>query len=311
MPLFWKKKYLLAKIETTYGTDPVPTGVLNAILASNVTFSPMEGEDVSRNLERPYFAASPVIPTALYATLTFDVELQGSGALGVAPGWGPIIRACRTAQTITAATRVEYTPITDANESVAIYFGIDGNRHVMLGSRGNCVSTLNAQGIPVLRFTMTGLFAVPSTQAVPSVTLSGFIDPKVATNANTPTFTIAATARILRSWEFNLGNDVQRRFLIGYEGVLIVNAEERLKATIEAPALGTYDPFTIAQAQTLQAIALTHGTVAGSRVKVTFGQAQQMRLSGYEINQDIAEYPLEFVPQPTSAGNDQWKITLD
>ncbi len=311
MPLYWKKKTLLAKIETTYGTDSVPTAAANAILASNVTLAPMEGEDVSRNLERPYFGGSPVIPVGLHVTLTFDVELQGSGALGTAPGWGPLLRACRVAQTISAGAKVEYTPVTDAIESVSIYMAIDTNRHVVLGSRGNCVFTLNAQGIPVMRFSFTGLFAIPTTQAVVSPVLTAFLSPDVATTTNTPLFTIGAVPMILRNWEFNLGNDVQRRFLIGFDGVLIVNAEERLKATVEAPGLATYNPFTIANAQTLQAIALTHGTVAGRRVKFTMGQAQQLRLSGYEINQDIAEYPLEFVPQPTSAGNDQWKITLD
>lgn len=310
MPYFWKSKTLLAKIEVTYGTDSVPTAAANAILASNVTLAPMEGEDVRRNVERPFFGAQEELPVGLHCMLTFDVELQGSGALGVAPGWGPLIRMCSVAQVVTAATRVEYTPITDAPESGAIYMAIDTVRHVLLGARGTFVITLNAQGIPVKRYTMTGLFTVPTTVAKVTPTLTGFQAPLVATRVNTPTFTIGGTAMILRSLEFNRGADVQKRFLIGFDGILIVNAEEALKVTVEAPVLGTYNPYTIAQARTLQPIALAHGTVAGFRVKLDFAQAQQKRLSGLEPNQDIVEYPLDFVPQP-SAGNDQWKITLD
>lgn len=308
--MFWKTKTLLAKIETTYGTDSGPTAAANAILASNVSLNPMEGQDVPRNIERANFGAQEQIPVGLFSTLTF-VELQASGTLGTAPGWGPLMRMCSVAQVVTSLTKVEYTPITDGQESGSIYMAIDTNRHVLLGSRGSFVITLNAQGIPVMRFTMTGLFAVPTTVAKVNPVLTAFLGPLVATKANTPTFTIGAVPMILRSFEFNRGADVQGRFLIGDESIRIVNAEESLKATVEAPALATYNPFTIAQNRTLQAIALVHGTVAGLRVKLDFATAQQKRPAGLENAQDVLEYPLDFVPLPGAAGNDQWKITLD
>ena len=47
MPRFWRRQTILAKIETTYGTDASPVAA-NAILASNVSFNPMEGQDVDR-----------------------------------------------------------------------------------------------------------------------------------------------------------------------------------------------------------------------------------------------------------------------
>lgn len=309
--MFWKTKTLLAKIETVYATDSVPTAAANAILASNVSLNPMEGQDVARNFERPVFGAQELIPVGLYSTLTFDVELQGSGTAGTAPGWGPLMRMCAVAQTVSAGVKTEYTPITDSQESGSIYMAIDTNRHVLLGSRGTFTITVNAQGIPVMRFTFTGLFTVPATVAKVSPVLTAFQGPAVATKANTPTFTIGGVAMILRSLEFTRGADVQGRFLIGDESIRIVNAEETLKATIEAPALGTYNPYALAQARTQQAIQLIHGTAAGLRVKLDFGQAQQKRLAGLENAQDVLEYPLDFVPLPTSAGNDQWKITLD
>ena len=309
MSLYWKSKTLLAKIETTYGTDPTPTGADNAILATNVSFAPMEGQDVSRNLERPYFGASPMIPVGLYSTLTFDVEYAASGDAGTAPAWGPLIRACGAAETIVADTSVEYTPITDDPESISIYFAIDTVRHVMVGTRDTFVLTVNAQGIPVLRFTMTGLFAVPSTQAKVTADFSAFLSPKVATKANTPTFTIGGTNFILRSYEFNLGNDVQPRLLIGYEGIHITDRAESLTTTVEAVALATYNPFSVAQNQTPQAIILTHGTAAGNVITMTIDQAQQGRLSGYGQEQNILEWPLSFMPQPDE-GDDQWSMLL-
>lgn len=186
----WKSKALLAKMEQTYGVDSAPTGAANAILAQNVRLAPMEGEDVERNLERPYFGANPSIPVGLYSTLTFDVEAVGSGTAGTAPGYGPLLRMCGLAEVITAGAKVEYTPITDGQESGSIYFSIGTTRHVLLGARGTCVYKLNAQGIPMFSFTLTGLFSMPTTQPQVTANYSAFQKPQVATKANTPVFTV-------------------------------------------------------------------------------------------------------------------------
>lgn len=306
--MFWNKKALLAKIETTYGTDPTPTGAANAILATNVSLNPMEGEDVSRNLERPFFGGQENLPVGLHSTLTFDVEMVGSGTLGEAPGWGVLMRACAVAEVITADTSVEYTPISDALESATIYINIDGVLHKVLGARGTFQARVNAQGIPVFGFSFTGLFAQPTSTALPTVDYSGFQAPQVATSVNTPLFTVGATGLILRDFTFDRAAQVERRFLIGSEQVLITGAQETLAVQVEAVALATYNPYTAPTGNTV-AIALTHGTVAEKRVNWTFGQAKQRR-PGYANQQNIVEWPLTFDLLPTSAGDDQWKIEL-
>lgn len=310
MPLKWKSKTLLAKIETVYGTDPVPTGAANAILAIDVSLSPMEGEDVSRNLERPWMGASPMIPVGVHVKLSFKTELVASGTLGTAPAWGPLARICGAAQVVTPGVKVEYAPITDNIESGAIYMQIDTARHVILGARGTCKIVTGANGIPVMQWDLTGLFTVPADQAVPTPVYTGWQAPQVASKLNTPTFTIGALPFVLRNFEFDLGNDVQPRLLIGSESILLVDRSESLAATVEATTFAIYNPFTVAQNQTLAAIQLVHGTVAAKRVKLDFPSCQLMRLTGYEEQNKIVEWPLKFVPLPV-AGNDQWKITLE
>ena len=92
--LKWRNKILLAKIETTYGVDAVPVAATNGILATDVKLQPMEGTDVSRDLDLPYFGAQGTIPNELNAKLSFKVELAPSGSAGTVPGWGPLLRAC-------------------------------------------------------------------------------------------------------------------------------------------------------------------------------------------------------------------------
>lgn len=310
MPLNWASKVLLAKIETTYGTDAVPTAAANAILATNVELNPMEGDDVTRNLERPQMGADPTIPVNLRSTLAFDVELQGSGTLGTAPAWGPLLRACGVAQLITAGTKVEYNPVTDNHEAVSIYMMIDTTRYVLLGAKGNAVMTLNASGIPVMRVNLMGLFTLPTEQAKLTPDYTAFKAPLVVSKTNTPTFTIGAWAPVMRNFSFDLGNDVQPRMLVSQEAIVIVDKSETLSCQVEAVPVSAYNPYSISQAQTLAAINLTHGTVAGSRIKLSFPSSQLARLTGLANEQKVKEWPLRFTPLPVT-GNDQWKLTLD
>lgn len=311
MPKFWKSKTLLAKVEAGgYAVDPTPTGAANAILAMNVTFTPQEGEVVTRNLERPFFAANPFVAMAFRSQISFEVDLVGSGTAGTAPAWGPLIRACSVAETITVGTKVEYTPITDDPESLALYFDVDGIKHIMLGARGTAVCRLGVNGNPVIAFTITSKFTVPLDAAKPVPVFTAWQTPQAASTINTPTFTIGGQAFVMRSYEFDLGCQVEPRNLVGFDGILITGKDnERVRATVEAVTMATYNPAQVAEQGTLKAINLVHGTVAGKIVTIAHPTAQQMPLGQYEQQQGILEWPLEFVPQ-ASAGNDQWKITL-
>lgn len=310
-PIKFDSKIILVKTEATYAVDSGPTAELNAILMTDVQLQPMEGESVSRNLERPYMGAQEELNTALRATLTGSVELVGSGTPGIPPAWGPLIRACGVAEVITANTSVEYTPVTDGHESIVAHFQMGPWRHIFLGSRATAVLSMNAQGIPVARITLTGLFVLPADQARPSnVNLSAFQRPDIVTAKNTPAFTIGAQPFIMRSYELNLGCDVQPRMLVGFEGIIIVDRNETLTTTVQAVPYATYNPFQRARDNTPAEVVIQHGNVAGRRVRIAAGQAQQRRPSGIENNQKIAEWALAFVPLPSAAGNDQWKITL-
>lgn len=306
-PKYWKSKAIFAKVETQYGVDPVPAGA-NAILASDVTFTPMESDRVQRNVERRHMGAQGGFETSFRSTLALSVELVGSGTAGTAPGWDALIRACGVARTVTAGTSVEYTPITDNKESSAIYFDVDGTLYKMLGTRGTAVLTVNAAGIPMIALTLTSLFTMPAEAARLTPDYSLFKAPQVANKANTPTFTIGVLPFVLRSFSLNLGCDVQGRFLVGQEAILIVDKTEEVSLQIEAVPLTVYNPYTMAKDGTLQAVTLVHGTVAGRIATLSLPFAQQ-HSPGFTQEQNIVEWPLTFSPTP-SAGDDQWKLTL-
>ncbi len=306
---FWNKKILMFKTEVTYGTDPVPTGAANAILAQQVTFTPMEGQDVARELERPQFGADATLPSDLHGKIKFRVELAPSGTAGTAPAWGPLLRSCGCAQTIAAGASVTYNPITDSPESGCFHFHYDGIRHRLRGSRGNVKMMVEASGIPFLEFEFWGLFEPATDVANPTGVFTTFRDPVVANMANTPVFTIDGVAMVLRTFNFDAGVKVEPRFLIGSEGILITGREEKIEARVEARTMAIFDPYSRAQTAGRMPIVLQHGSAAGHRATLNVPLAQIQRPGGIEQQQNIAEWPLSFVPQ-MNAGNDQWTLVL-
>jgi hypothetical protein len=307
--MFFRKKALLAKIETTYGIDSAPTGAANAMLANDISIEPMQGADQDRGHDTVFLGANATIPYDLHATMSFKVELVPSGAAGTAPAWGPLLRACGVAETVTASTSVVYNPISDAFESVTLYLHVDGHLFTLTGSRGTCDITVNASGIPYLEFAFTGLWTKPTDAALPTPDLAAFQKPLLASNVNTPLFTIAGTDHVLRSFKMAFGNQIEPRFLIGREEIVITDRADTIEAQIEATALSTLDPFALARDQTAVALALTHGTGAGRIAALAIPTAQMMRPGTPTEAQGIMEWPLNMIPLP-GTGNDQWTLTL-
>lgn len=309
MAIKWRSKILLAKIEAIYGQDAAPTGADDAILATNIVLTPMEGQDVSRELELPWLAAQATIPAGLHTRLQFRIELVGSGTAGTAPAWGSIARALGLAETVTAGTSVVYNPVTDDHESVTFHFWVGNTRYVTRGARGNAVLRFTAQGIPYLECDFRGLFALPSEETRPAPSLSAFLKPDLVTSARTPKFEIDAQPFVMRSFMLDLGNRVETRFLVGSESVLITDKAESAAAQIEAVPLTTFDPYQRSFDQDAVPVEIIHGTQAGRIVALKIISAQLQRLAGLENAQNIAEWPLRFVPLPDQ-GNDQWTLTL-
>lgn len=305
----WRKKIFLFKIEATYGVDSTPTPADNAILATDVTFQPMEGTDVNRALDLPYLGGQGTIPNELHAKFSFKVELAPSGSVGVAPAWGPLLRASACAQVINAGVSVVYNPITDNHESGTLKLFIDGILFQSVGVRGTAKFTVNAQGIPYIEFEFTGLFRQPADQTATVPTLTAFQKPRIVSSTFTPTFTINGVAQVMRTFSLDLKNKVEPRFLVGKEEILITQREDMIAAQVETLPLADFNPFALAAAQTSVPVVLVHGTGAGNIVTLNAPAAQMQRPQGMENAQDIMETPLSLMALPVT-GNDQWTLTL-
>ena len=308
MPLLARKTVILAKIETTYGTDPVPTGGANAIEVRNPQVTPMAGNTVERDVVRSYMGNFESIPANVNVACQFECYLAGAGAAGSVPGFGPLLRACGLAEVVTASTKVEYQPISSAFESVTIYFNQDGLLHKLTGARGTFQINLDAQGLPYMQFNFTGIWNAPSDTALPTPIYTSFQQGVVANNTNTTAFSLFSYTGILQSFSYNHAGTAEPRMLIGSESVLLTDRRPAGEILIEAPAIATKDFFSIAKAGTSGVFAIQHGQTAGKIVtidmpKLILGQPS------YEVSQGVQMLRLPYAALPSS-GNDEFKLTV-
>ena len=305
-----RKLAVLAKIEATPGTDAVPTAAANGIQFKNVTFTPMDGEEVPRDLILPYLGNQGVDLSGFYGKIEAEIEMAGSGTAGTPPAWGVIARACGRAEVITAGSKVEYFPISDGEESVSIYWNQDGVRHVLLYAKGNLGGMLPAKKSPTFKVSLVGLLGTISDVALPAPVLTAFKRPVLVTKANTSISIhgVSSTASPLESFTFDDGTKVEPRFLIGAESVEITERSSTATAIVEAKPLATVDWFSKAKARDRGEVVVTHGTVAGNIIEMK-GPAVEIGKPSQGQTQGILNYTLPLALCP-NAGNDEWVITV-
>lgn len=302
----------LAKVETTYGVDAACTGA-DAVVTSKVQLMPLEGNTISRDLDRAGFGGDQKLHVGSHVKISFSVEAVGSGTLGTAPGWGKLIKACGCSETIVAVTSVAYGPDRATTTSLTIEFYLDGQRHRMTGARGKFTLSMNSQNIPLLNFEFTGLWVDPAT-AAPPASLTGWADfqvPDPVTFTDTPTVTLHGVASVFTTFEFDAGQQVEFFDNPGEQYVGITDRDSTGRLTMLAPVLTTKNWFTTAKANTLGTALLSHGTVAARKVIFEAAAATVQVLQpkyGDDRGRATLECGLAFVP--TSANDDDWRIRL-
>ena len=309
MSLLIRKTAILAKIETVYGTDPVPTGGANAILiAGEPNVSPMDMKVVDRDILRTFFGNSEKLPTGIFSKVDFPCEVAGSGAAGTAPAWGPLLRACAFSETISAGVSVAYAPVTDSLESATIYFNRNGVLHKLTGARGTVKFGFTVDAIPKFDFSFTGLFNTATDTAAPSLTLTAWKTPKVCNHTNTPTFTIHGVAAKLQMLDIDMAHEISAFALLNdTEHVEIVDRKSAGKIVMEATLVATKDWWTTIKDATTGALQVVHGLTAGNIVQVDAPKVQIFNPT-YSNFQGIAMLNGDLVFAP-NAGNDELVIT--
>ena len=307
-PRTFEKKAIILKSEATYGTDAVPTGAANYIEARNVSLTSFDVESVDRNIIMPYMGSGGKINTSIWSKLSFDVALAAAGSLGVAPKWGPIMLGLAFAETIFAATSVTYNLVSQSISGLTAYLNIDGALYKFVGCRGEAKFKLSAKGIPMLSVELTSVYTTPVDAASPALTKTGWTVEDAVNSVNTGFLAVNGVNLAFSDFEFATGNKIARIDLPGPQReVAITDRAPTASATVLAPTLAVFNPYSLAEANTSITVSNTHGTVAGKKVK------SDLKVKIIGVSEDQVEgmvaYKLTFSPEPVN-GNDEITVTL-
>ncbi|MDP9601713.1 UNVERIFIED_ORG: hypothetical protein J2W38_001499 [Variovorax paradoxus] len=308
MAKLMRKMAILAKAETVRGTDAVPTGAANAILVSEVTLTPIEGDVVQRDNVRPYFGSRGSVLVTQYSKIAFSVEIAGVAAAGDVPAYAALMRGCAIGVTTAAGVSTTFAPVTDALESLTIYGNVDGTVYKMTDAHGNVKATINAKGIPKWQFEFTGLFVPAEDAPLPVADYSKFMDPLGVNKANT-TLTLDGLGVAANAFAFDAGNTVIKRDLMTVDAVDITARVSTGSVTFENTSVATKDWIGMARASQHVNLSLKHGQGANNVVEFLSSHAQIGKPTFSDVDGvQMITVPLEFVP--TGAGNDEWSIVV-
>lgn len=325
MPRYARNSAILAKVETTVGTDASPTGGANAILVSNLSINPLNANNVDRALLRPYFGGAEQLVGSAFVTAEFEVEYQASGTAGTLAAWDALLQACGFAagSALTTPSRVEHLlESTYSNlKTVTIYYHDDGVLHKLLGARGSFSVSLMAGERPTMKFKFTGVDGGVTATANPSTTLTGFKAPLVVTDPNTGAMTLGCTYSagalsggteyVSSGMSFDLGNKVDFTDLLGTataagQSVDVTNREASGSIELDLTAANEVSFMSTVKANTAQSIGLVHGTTAGYKMLVFLPAVQLINPKKVDKNGlRLIGFDMRILP---SAGNDEIKI---
>ena len=309
MPKKSKIRALLAKDESTYGSDPTATGSANAILCTELSIEPIQSDEVSRDLIRSYLGNYDTLLANTRAQVTITVEMSGSGAKGTAPHYSPLFTSCGMSQTIASGTSVTYAPISSGFDSCTIVYNADGVQHKLTGCRGTFSINCETGSIPTITFVMTGLYNAPTDTTMPTCTFQNQADPLVFKQGNTSAFQFQSYAAALQSFTFDMNNEIVYRELVGgTKEVILNNRAPAGTVQIENISLATKNYFTNATSNISGNNTFQHGQSDGNKVTVTMPKAN-ITAPAYSSVDEIDMLDLAYTAVPNS-GNDEVSLVF-
>ncbi|MEN6439776.1 MAG: phage tail tube protein [Syntrophobacter sp.] len=279
-----RKTVVLAKIESVYGTDPLPTPSADAIAVSDLNLAPA-GEMVERNILRGTLSPARFGMGTRSIEATFRTELKGSGTRGALPAWGwegVLLRACGMAETVNAGAEIVYMPASGGFGSCTLYVYRDRLFHKVTGCRGSVKIIVEAGRAVIAEWKFKGLYDSPA-DASPLTPVFSAILPPCAAPAG---FTINGFEPVAEKLELDLNN-----IIAGRKNMTAANGIAGFEITGRKPQ-GSFDPEAVvetahpfwgnwANAASL-ALNLSMGTSDGNRFSIEAPALQYRDFSSEE-----------------------------
>lgn len=308
------RKLALVQLQDELGQKYADAAGASALAITDLTRTPYEGNSVERTRLRYGFGANAQINTGPYTTVQITVPLAGSGTAGVAPAFGPLLRACGVSEVIDEdAGTVTYQPVSDDYDRVNFWYVYDGEVQQLVDALGTATITAGAAALPTLQITLTGLYNKPTAFQAGNHPLENQADEIPVNAQNTPTFTVHGYETVAQSFALDFGNTVAYQNLVNWEGVDITARASSGQIQVKAVGVGTHDYFEAMESHQVTRtgpVRVVHGIEAGNIVEFNGPNAQLSGLSDQDQDGTL-HYTMTatYLPSGTDT-DDDWTLTF-
>ena len=237
MVLLTRKRLILAKTEATYGTDSSPAGT-DAILVKELEITPIEADVVSRDLIRPYLGNSDQLLANTRVSITFQVELAGSGTAATAPRFSSLLKACGMAETTTAAA-ITGTAQAGAAGSITLAAAASATDDIYNGMIITITGGTGSGGVGVITDYVGSTKVATVQKSTATFTPGASSTYSIAANVG-----YKPVSASFDSASIYFNNDGVLHVITGARGTFVLNAEVGEIPTIEFTMLGIYNAPT-------------------------------------------------------------------
>jgi hypothetical protein len=304
-----RKTLLALAVEAVEGTPETLDGA-DCFLIRNATLTPLAGNSVNREFVREVYGNFGSIQLDQHIELSCEIEFSPSGTKGTAPAYAAALLAAGFEENVTAGTKVEYTLLSEGFDSVTMGTWMDGIYQEGAGARGNLSINLARGSLPTLNMNFMGSYTKPSDETPPTPDFTDWKVPLGPNSLNTATVTLHGEAICMESLSIDLANQLVFRDLPGCDPkALITDRKPSGTIVFEMTDVATYEWVENARLHVTGALQVIHGTADGSKITidapaVSFGQPS------YSDSDGVLMCSLPLVFEPTSAGNDELKLTF-
>lgn len=306
---------LLAKRESTYGTDATPSASTDAILVKDLDVKPT-GERLTRDFLKGSLSPLAHQVNQKMVDLSFTTEVKGAGSAysaSVVPEIHELFHGCAMSGAVTLTEGSEkwvYSPVSSGFDSLTFYVYKDGILYKVTGAMGTFEFVAEAGGHPTIKWTFKGLYSAPTDTALPSPTYDSPVPPI----AESAALTIGGWADgVYGAFSFSLENAITvRKDLNSADGIHSVTVTGR-------EPKGAFDPAADLEATrsfwanwadgTEEALSAVIGATQYNRFKIDAPKVQAAEITvGDRDGEVIYDHSLHFAQ---NTGDDELVLTFD
>lgn len=298
-----------AKVESVEGTYETLAAGDGGILVYDAKIA-TPGEWFERNPLRATLSRYPGTHGKKPASLTFRVELRGSGTAGTAPDWGKYLISCGFAETVVGGVSVTYKPASSSIPSLSLCLWDDGVAHRIKGARGNVKLSAKIGEPLFLDFEFQGVYQAVVDEATPGGITFSSVQP-VSCMANNM-FTVHTYTPVFTSFDLDMGNVLALRENMNAAGgilsALITGRDPKGTFDPEMTTVAGHDWYGKWAAGTTGTFTLNLTGAAGNIATITAPTVQYREIGDAERN-GISARALGFA-LAMSTGDDELSIAL-